>query len=383
MSSPVKQMPIAIPTPRVNNNDDYVRFSQIHCEPGTQVRKGDPIAELETDKATVTVEADSDGFVLGFVPPLGEMVAVGSVLAWLGASADEPIPAVEPASAGGIAGSGTASSEPSLKAALLLAKYGLKASEVRASGSRLTAQDILAHVERLHLRPGGHQPGAGAAAEAPPDIAPGQQIPLNVVERGMLKTVTWHRDNAVAGYVEIEYQTADWDRHAAAFQQQHQLLMSPLLALMAFRVVQLAGENPRVNSTVVGSARHEYQAINLGFTVQSGTRLSLVSVRDAGRMNARTFVDTLGELMRLGMKGKLTSEATSGITLAFSSMARWQVVRHVPVLPPYTSLIVAHTHARDGIGALGASYDHRVLTGGEVAAFLRALSRPDQGEQRA
>ncbi|HJR58739.1 MAG TPA: 2-oxo acid dehydrogenase subunit E2 [Vicinamibacterales bacterium] len=379
MPSPVKHMPIAIPTPRVNNNDDYVRFSQIHREPGSQVRKGDPIAELETDKATVTVEADNDGYVLGFVPPLGEMVAVGSVLAWLGSSADEAMPEAGPE----VASSGTASGEPSLKAALLLARYGLKPSDVPATGERLTAQDVLAHVEHRQIRLPSAERGATGTAESPPDITPGRSVPLSVVERGMLKTVTWHRESAVAGYVEIEYLTADWDSHAAAFQKEHQLLMSPLLALMAYRLVQLARESPRVNSTIVGSARHEYESINLGFTVQSGTRLSLVSVRDAGRMNVRTFVDTLGDLMRQGMKGKLSSENTSGITLTFSSMARWQVVRHVPVLPPYSSLIVAHTHARDGVAALGASYDHRVLTGGEVAALLRALGRPDQGEQDA
>ena len=58
-------------------------------------------------------------------------------------------------------------------------------------------------------------------------------------------------------------------------------------------------------------------------------------------------------------------------------MARWEVTRHVPILPPFTALIVAHTHARDGVAALGASYDHRVLTGGEVAAILRAIAVPD------
>jgi hypothetical protein len=39
-------------------------------------------------------------------------------------------------------------------------------------------------------------------------------------------------------------------------------------------------------------------------------------------------------------------------------------------------LIVAHTAGRDGTAALGASYDHRVLTGGEVAAILNRLARP-------
>jgi pyruvate dehydrogenase E2 component (dihydrolipoamide acetyltransferase) len=371
-------MPIAIHTPRINNNDDFVRFSYVHCEPGSRVSKGDPIAEIETDKATFTVEAEDAGYVLGFVQPVGEMIPVGSVLAWLGSSPDEAIPA----SAGADGSIGT-TAEPSLKAALLLAKSGLTSTDVPASGERLTARDVLAYIQRRN--PGGPaaEPPPQRAAEAVPDIAPGRRVPLTVIERGMLKTVLWHRDSAVPGYVEIEYETGAWEQYAAAFQQQHQLLMSPSLALMAYRLVQLARENPKLNCTIAGEGRHQYRTINLGFTLQSGTRLSLLCVRDAGSLGAREFVDALGVLMRQGMKGKLTPAETSEITISFSSMSRWQVVRHVPVLPPYTSLIVAHAYGRNGTAALGASYDHRVLTGGEVAAVLRALSTPGEGERTA
>ena len=53
------------------------------------------------------------------------------------------------------------------------------------------------------------------------------------------------------------------------------------------------------------------------------------------------------------------------------------VVRHVPVLPPYTSVIVAHGAARPGnVGVLGATYDHRVLSGFDVAQLLTGMSRP-------
>jgi pyruvate dehydrogenase E2 component (dihydrolipoamide acetyltransferase) len=363
-------MPIAIPTPRINNNDDFVRFSRIHCQPRSRVRKGDLIAEIETDKASVTIEAEQEGFVLGFTYPLGEMIPVGSVLAWLGQSPDESIPAAATNTT-----EKRATGEPSLKAALLLTRFGLTAADVPASGERLTADDVLAYVQRHNL---------GGDAEAPlptrietaPDIAPGKHVPLSVIERGMLRTVTWHRDNAVAGYVEIEYDATPWDRHAAAFQQEHRLLLNPLLPLMAHRLVQLAMQNPKVNSTIVGDGRHEYSAVNLGFTLQVGTTLSLLCVRDAERLGVPEFVEALSVLMRQGMKGKLTIAETSGITISFSSMSRWQVTRHVPVLPPYTSLIIAHAHDREGTAALGASYDHRVLTGGEVAVFLRALSTP-------
>jgi pyruvate/2-oxoglutarate dehydrogenase complex dihydrolipoamide acyltransferase (E2) component len=99
-------------------------------------------------------------------------------------------------------------------------------------------------------------------------------------------------------------------------------------------------------------------------------------VKDAGALGTKEFVDRVTTLMRRGMSGKLTPEETTGVTISFSSMSRWQVMRHIPVLPPYTSLIVAHTHGEHGVAALGATYDHRVLTGGEVASVLRLLSEP-------
>jgi pyruvate dehydrogenase E2 component (dihydrolipoamide acetyltransferase) len=370
-------MPIPIPTPRVNNNDDFVRFSKTYVEPGTLVRKGDIIADIETDKASVTVEAQEEGYLLGFVPTLGEMVLVGATLAWLGASADETIPETVPAPAVATAGGGAG--EPTLKAAMLLARLGVKREDVPASGERLTAADVLRYTEQRGR--GGAGPRSSVDADAA--LAAGRRVPLEVGERGMIRTVSWHRDTAVAGYVEIAFETAQWDRFAAEFQSRHHLLMSPLLLLIAYRLVTLARENPRINATVVGDARHEYSDINLGFTIQSGPRLSLLSVRGAGQMSDREFVDALSMLMRRGMKGKLSSAETSAITIAFSSMARWQVTRHVPILPPYTSLIVAHTHGHDGTAALGASYDHRVLTGGEVAAVLNRLAVPPDGQSHA
>ena len=366
-------MPTAILTPRVNNNDDFVRFSRTYVEPGSVVRKGDVIADIDTDKASVTIEAPDDGFLLKFVQSPGEMIPVGAILAWLGASLDEQLP--EAAAAPAVASSGGTAGEPTLKASLLLARLGFTAAEVPASGERLTAQDVLAYAERRK----GHSALESRARHAPePDavLPEGHRVLLDVAERGMLRTVSWHRDTAVAGYVEVEYETEPWDRFAADFQQQHQLLMSPLLPLMAYRLVELARATPKINSTIVGDSRHEYSAVNLGFTLQTGTKLSLLSVRDAQRMNTKEFVDALALVMRRGMKGKLSGPETSEMTISFSSMARWQVRRHVPVLPPYTSLIVAHTHGEGGRAALGASYDHRVLTGGEVALILRAMARP-------
>jgi pyruvate/2-oxoglutarate dehydrogenase complex dihydrolipoamide acyltransferase (E2) component len=333
------------------------------------VQKGDPIAEIETDKATFTIEADEKGYILGFVPPLGELVAVGSVLAWMGSSREEVVPLVDQSPA-----VKAMHDEPTLKATILLAKFGLSASDVRTAGDRLTAQEVLDFVQQRNLQALTQR--GSVEPETSPLLAPGETVTLSVPERAMLKSVLWQRDSAVPGYVEIEYETRAWDEHAIAYQHEHNMFLSPLLALMAYRLVQLAREHAKLNSTILGDKLHQYSVANLGFTLQSETRLSLLCVKDAASLSRKEFVDRLGSLMRRGMKDKLMPDETTEITISFSSMSRWQVSRHIPVLPPYTSLIVSHAYARNGMAALGGAYDHRVLAGGDVAVALRCLSRP-------
>jgi pyruvate/2-oxoglutarate dehydrogenase complex dihydrolipoamide acyltransferase (E2) component len=367
-------MAIPVYTPRINNNDDEVRFSHIVAEVGSAVRKGDPVAEIETDKATFTVEAEQDGYVLGFTQNVGDTVPVGSVLLWMGSVPGETIPSngAKPAPAAQIA-------EPTLKAALLLAKFGLNAAAVPSSGERLSAADVLGYVRAHNVRSA--DAARGAVAEEPvPELPPGKRVPLNVTERGMIRTVAWHRDSAVSGYVEIGYSPEAWQQYADAFQSRYKTLMSPLLPLMAHRLVRMAAANPRLNSTIAEDQRYTYDAINLGFTAQSGNSLFMLSIRDAGTMDEKAFHDAWLSLMKQAMKGKVPPQATGGVTIAFTSMSRWEVTRHIPVLPPYTSLIIAHAHGSPMQASLGASYDHRVLTGGEVAVALRKLSCPSEGD---
>jgi pyruvate dehydrogenase E2 component (dihydrolipoamide acetyltransferase) len=345
-------MPTAIRTPRVNNNDDVVKLSHLYVERGAKIRTGDPLAEVETEKATFTVESEHDGFVLAVNGGLGDMVAVGSVLVWLGDTADEAVEDEKHAPAGMAARQ--AGFEPTLKALLLLKHYGLDAADVDAPTGRLTAEDVLRHVAR---RRG-------------PEL-PGRSEPLTPEQRGMLRTVSWQREHAVPGYIEIEYDATEWARFAAEFKEAHGLWYDPALSLMGWRLAQLAAENPRINATVAGASAHLYDDVNLGFTVQADATLYLVVVKGAQGLDALGFTRELGGLQLAAMRHSLTADQTSGATVSFSSMARWGVACHMPILPPETSLIVAHM-----AGRLGATYDHRLLTGYDVVRVLQALAQP-------
>lgn len=363
-----------IHVPRVNNNDDTVRVVEIVCKEGQFVRAGEILGSVETDKALVDVVAERDGYVLKILPQPGATANVGSVLLWLGAAPDDAVPA-EAMPIEAVSGESRAG-RPTAKALARLKELGLDATQIPFAGERLTVADIEAWL------PTSGQRGAAPSGEIPratemiPEVA-GEMQDLGIEARGMLTTVQWHRDHAAHAYLEIEYDPKPWDDHAAAWAREHKLMLSPLMPLLAWRLVELAGRMPRINATIVNNRLYQYRPVNLGFTVQAGSTLYLTVIRNAQEMDAARFIEAMGALQRNAMAHKLRATETSGATLSFSSMARWKVSRHIPILSPYTALMIAHAAPRDtGKAVLGASYDHRLLTGFDVTQVLQALIKP-------
>src|SRR6266567_924265 len=367
-------MPSPLHVPRVNNNDDSVRIVDLGVKEGDFVTRGQIVGAVETDKAVLDVPAERDGYVLKILHRTGETASVGSVFLWLGEIATERVPEQVPAIASGETRSAT--SRPTAKAQEMLRELGLSAEAIPATGERLTVVDIEAWLA-TQRNPARLPASLAPAASEPTPAVPGEYVELSGEERGMLSTVAWQRDRAAAAYLDVEYDPKPWNDYAVHYGEENKLLLSPLLALLAFRLVELAKATPRINATIVDDRRYQYHQVNLGFTVQAGQTLYLAVVQSAQEMNAVRFIDALGEVQRHAMAHKLRPAESSGATLAFSSMARWNVGRHIPILPPYTSLIVAHAASRTSATAvLGATYDHRLLSGFDVVQVLQALARP-------
>jgi pyruvate/2-oxoglutarate dehydrogenase complex dihydrolipoamide acyltransferase (E2) component len=261
---------------------------------------------------------------------------------------------------------------------MLLARYGLSETEVPASGARLSALDVEGYIASRRLRPAAT---AARVAERPrPPDEPGKRVSLTPNEHGVLRAVAWQRMEAAPAYVEVPYDPAPWAEFAAAFQKRHGLLLNPLLPLFGWCLGRIAAEMPGINATLVDDVKHCFDHVNLGFTVQSENGLFVVVAREVETLSAADGVRRLVELQRSAMRNALRPDEAGGATIGFSSMARWNVTRHVPLLLPHTSLMVAHSAPAGAVACLGATYDHRVLTGADAVRVLQTLSHPPGDE---
>ncbi len=365
-------MPSPLHVPRINNNDDFVKVLKLYARRGDRVDRGDCVAQIETDKAVVDLEAETEGYVLEVLWEEAETVPVGEVMMWIGDNADDPVP--ESATATKPTQTRETPRQPTAKARTMLKEHGLSATDIPYKGERLTARDVETYVAEQKGSAPARKEATSLDSTAPP--ASGAYHELSPEEHGMLTTVRWHRDVAAATYLEIEFDQQPWEEHAARYGEEHQLLLGPLMPLLAYRLVTIATEMPKINATIVGGRRYQFDEVNLGFTVQSGDTLYLTVIHGADKLDTSNFIEKLGEIQRRAIAKKPKPEDVQGATVAFSSMARWNVSRHVPILPPFTSLIVAHAAPRDsGLAVMGATYDHRILSGFDVIQVLQRLTQ--------
>src|SRR3954453_23257982 len=75
--------------PRLSDSMEEGTILKLIVEEGGEVKRGEPLCEIETDKANMTYEADTDGTLIEIVVPEGETVALGEVIARIGEAGEE------------------------------------------------------------------------------------------------------------------------------------------------------------------------------------------------------------------------------------------------------------------------------------------------------
>lgn len=86
---------IPVIVPQVNPNELEAQLIELNAVNGTRVHKGQVLAVLETTKSAQDVTAEVDGFILGLTACVGDRLTAGTVLAYLAARPDAPLPSVD------------------------------------------------------------------------------------------------------------------------------------------------------------------------------------------------------------------------------------------------------------------------------------------------
>jgi pyruvate dehydrogenase E2 component (dihydrolipoamide acetyltransferase) len=384
---------------------------------GDQVIKGEPIAEIETDKVNVDIEAEEAGALLDIVVPEGQSAAVGAKIAVIGAPGTKvernaKPPAAQPSTARAAAptqqsakpatvmSSAQAASPPAeagrVKASPLAKRMaeerGVDLSGITGTGpdGRVTKEDVEAF---LASRPA----GAPTAPAAPP-AAPGRAAPAGA--EYVDETPSRMRSTIARRMVESKQQVPHFyitaevgmDEALRARQQLNATVGEQLRVTVNDFVVRAAAlalrKFPNLNSAYVEGKVRRFRRINVAIAIALPEGLIAPVLRDCDR---KSIVQLGGEAKALAERarsGHLRPDDYEGGTFTVSNLGMFDFVENFIAIinPPHAGILaVGAAQPRPVVrnGQLTTattmqvtiSADHRVTDGAEAAQFLGEVKR--------
>jgi pyruvate dehydrogenase E2 component (dihydrolipoamide acetyltransferase) len=293
---------------------------------GDDVARGDELAEIETDKATITFEADEDG-PLAIVVPEGAAAAVGEVIARIGGPSAVEEAAVEEEPPAAV-------DEP---AELPLEKQAGLASTAKGEVTVIA----LSRAQQALVR---------RVAEAK------ATVPETVLTSDVDMGACIRERDALRGTAAAGEPAPDLD---------DMVVKATALALREF---------PRANGAYRDGAFELYSRVNVGIVLPSSDALVVPTILDADRKPLAEIAQEARTLAARAADGSITPPELSGGTFTVSSP-------RTPGIRMFQPIINAPQAAILGVGATGADdlltltlvSDHRILHGSVAAAFLARI----------
>jgi len=395
---------------------------------GDQVALGEPIAEIETDKATMTYEADGAGY-LQIVAPEGETLAIGAVIAHLLASAEEaaaaPVAPAAPAAAAAAPAAPAAAEAPAAPepAVSVPASVGVAArtpAPAIAAGGRVKASPVArriaaelgvdlaavagsgpdGRVVKADVMAAANGSAAGAAAVAVPSASGdelGAKGAVQVIEPSRTQQLIARRMASAKATIPEFQVTVEVDAEAA-FELREQLRgqTEPLPSVndLVIKACALALRvHPGVNASYIDGHFERYGRVNIGVAVAGSETLVVPTVFDADIKPLTAIAADTRALAAKVRDGTVTPPELAGATFTVSNLGMLGVTRFTAVInPPQAAILaVGAANPRPVVGADGAivirrvmeltvSADHRIVYGAEAADFLatvrKRLERP-------
>jgi len=378
---------------------------------GDKVEVGDPLAEIETDKATMEMEAFDDGVLSDIVVGDGGKAKVGDKIALIlgdGESADSAAEApakadlttgakseAAPAKAAPAAAAPAASTGGRLKASPLAKKIAkernvnLEGVTGSGPGGRVIAKDVPAS--------GSAAPAAAAApAASVPTIMPtagesDKKIALTGMRRTIAERLLASKTQIPHFYLAIEVDAGPLMRLRKELNASNEAAGLPKLTVNDFvllAVSRSAEAHPGVNSAWAGDSVIQYASVNISVAVSIDDGLVTPVIRNANKLSLKDLSSAVKDLATRARNKKLKPEEYAGGTLTVSNLGSYGIEQFYAIVNPPQAAILAVgaivkkpvVNAKNEIVVgermtISLSGDHRVVDGAVGAEFLSTLRK--------
>jgi 2-oxoglutarate dehydrogenase E2 component (dihydrolipoamide succinyltransferase) len=389
---------------KMPNVGESVQEGVIHkwrVKSGDYVNRDDVLVELETDKATVEVVAESAG-AIEIVKKQGETVAIGEVLARIddsaakpadGAakpSAPAPVAASVPAPAPAAPKSASAADTPLSPAVRRMTEeHQINPASVAGSGKdgRITKGDVIAHME------------SGAKASAPsaaPSATPAKPAPsggarverreqMSLLRRRIAERLVHAQETAAILTTFNEIDMSNVMKIRNEYKEKFKEKYGVGLGFMSFFIkasVEALKSYPAVNGWIDGQEIVYHDYYDVGVAVSSNRGLVVPVIKDADKLSVHELEAAVGDYGKRARDGKLTVDEMTGGTFTVSNGGVFGSLMSTPILnPPQSAILGMHKIQERPVVVNGEivirpmmyvalSYDHRIVDGRESVGFL-------------
>ena len=379
---------------------------------GENINKGDVLAEIETDKATVEVESSASGVVLQLIVDQGTMVPVNAPIAIVG-EAGEKVDA--PTAEGGTTASkaevkadekpapqATPTTAPVQQASSPIDSGPVKASPLAKKIARDQKVD-LSHIQGTG--PGGRivRKDIEAALSSPqPTILSSKPVSVlgppivslddKVIQTTKLRQAIGRRLVESKTTIPHFYVTHEFKMDALMDMRKQVNAYLPDNEKISVNDFILKGvalslrQFPNLNATIKGNEVTQFGHVNVGVAVTVPGGLMTVVVKDTDQKTLRQISGEVKAMAARARDGKVKPEDVDGSTFSTSNLGMYDVEDFIAIISPPEAGILAISSAREvpvvenGELKVGwrmkatISVDHRVSDGAEAAQFMQKLA---------
>jgi pyruvate dehydrogenase E2 component (dihydrolipoamide acetyltransferase) len=374
-------MAVAIKLPDMGTTVEECKVLSWRVKEGDPVKRGDILAEIETDKAVAELESTAEGVLLRQIVKAGDLAQTGDVLAYVGKPGDTvpsetkmvPAPSVtsprEPVATGAAPtleeGVGLRPLSPIVRN--LAAKLNVDLARVRGTGTGgvITREDVLRASQPVPQAtvPGGERLPRAQAAVARAVQRSWRDIPHLYI-------------TAVLDMSMVERIRAESERKGKKLSYDAIFLKALALAAEAVPLVAAKLDDERVIRP---------QGIHIAFAIGLENELFLPVLRDVGKKDLATLQAEVTDLVTKVRSRSLKSEQMAGACMALSNLGMYPIEDFQAIIFPGHSSILAvgsvqkKAVVRDGrveirpLATAKLAVDHRLINGRTAADFLSKL----------